>query len=91
VIESEPTPKPFAVLTTALSVANPPETGAVPKVVLPIAKVTIPVSVPGTAELTDAVNAVVPPGATEAGAAVSVVAVTAVPVTDTVVLAIEAA
>jgi hypothetical protein len=60
-------------------------------VVPPIEKVTVPVRVPGTVELTTAVNAVVPPGATRGGAAVSIVVVTAEPVTHSEVLQVEAA
>jgi hypothetical protein len=56
----------------------------------PIENVTLPVMVPVVVELTAAVNVVVPPGATEAGAAVSVVEVTAEPVTHSVVLPVEA-
>jgi hypothetical protein len=69
---------PFAVLTAALlSVASPPESVAVPNVVLPIENVTLPVMVPAVVELTDATNSVVSPIVTEAGAAVSVVVVIA--------------
>jgi hypothetical protein len=92
VIEFEPTLNPFAALAiTLLSVAIPPETVAVPNVALPIAKVTVPVMVPGMVELTEAVSPIVPPSVAEVGEAVTVVVVAAGPGTVSVVLPIEAA
>lgn len=85
-----PAINPFAVLSaTLLRVASPPESGAVPKVMLPIEKVTVPVTVPAVVELTDAVNAAVPPGVSDAGDEVSVVVVAAGPATFSVVLPVE--
>jgi hypothetical protein len=89
---SVPAMNPFVAFTvTLLSVAHPPAIGAVPKVLLPIEKVTVPAIVPDAVELTDATNSVAPPRVNEAGAAVSVVVVTAGPATVSAVLPLEIA
>jgi hypothetical protein len=78
VIVSVPALNPFAAVTaTLLSVASPPETGAVPKVVLLTEKVTVPVRVPAVAEPTDAVNPIVSPSDAELVEAETVVVVAA--------------
>jgi NAD/NADP transhydrogenase alpha subunit len=75
---SEPTLNPFTVLTvTLLSTAKPPDTGAVPKDVLPTEKITPPVMVAAVVELTDAASVVALPSVTNAGAVSNVVVVAA--------------
>jgi hypothetical protein len=90
VIAVVPALNPLVAFTTTLaSVASPPETGAVPKVVPPIEKTTLPVMDPAVVELTDATSSVAPPSGTQSGAAVSVVVVVAS--TVSVVLPLEVA
>ena len=73
---SEPIVKPFAaVAATLLNVAVPPETEAVPRVVLPIVNVTAPVIDPAVDELTDAISVVALPIVTELGVADTVMPV----------------
>jgi hypothetical protein len=64
-------------LTVTFSVASPPESVPVPKLVVPIEKVTLPAMLPPVVELTAATNSVVPLNVAQAGAAVSVVVVAA--------------
>jgi hypothetical protein len=87
VIVFVPVLNPLVALTATLgSVASPPETGAVPNVVLPMVNVTVPAMVPAVVEVTDATSSVVPASVTQAGAAVRVVLVGASTVTGLVPL-----
>jgi hypothetical protein len=72
VIVPDPVLKPLAAVIASTSVAVPPETGAVPRVVLPSLNVTAPVALVG---VTVALRVVVPLRATEFGVAVTVVVV----------------
>ena len=63
------------VTCTPVRVAVPLETVALPRLVDPAAKVTVPVMVPLLVEDTTAVSVVVAPMATELGAAVTVMEV----------------
>lgn len=69
-----PAVNPLAeVICTPVKVAVPLETVALPRLVVPAAKVTVPVMIPLFVEDTAAVRVVVAPMATELGAAVTVV------------------
>ena len=75
----KPVPKPVAEShTVTLSAAVPLETAAVPRVVLPTANVTVPLTVPAVVEFTDAIRLATPPTITELGVADTVTEVVGV-------------